>query len=195
MMRGGNFQSGCYSGQYPSVVNAEPLSVEAVEEAVQAYIDSLGNDNLELEEIMIFDNHAYAEIFEKDSGIGAMEVLVDPVTLAVSPEHGPNMMWNQKYGHMGGRGMMGWNTTPADVSTEMPVDDAQAVEYAQAYLAVGYPNLEVDDHAEQFYGYYTLHTLENSEIVGMLSVNGYTGDIFLHTWHGDFIEMSEPGDH
>jgi hypothetical protein len=28
-------------------------------------------------------------------------------------------------------------------------------------------------------------------IVGMLSVNGYTGQIFLHTWHGNFIEESE----
>jgi len=24
-----------------------------------------------------------------------------------------------------------------------------------------------------------------------LSVNGYSGQVFLHTWHGDFIEMTE----
>jgi hypothetical protein len=25
----------------------------------------------------------------------------------------------------------------------------------------------------------------------MLSVNGYSGQVFLHTWHGDLVEMSE----
>jgi hypothetical protein len=25
----------------------------------------------------------------------------------------------------------------------------------------------------------------------MLSVNGYNGQVFLHTWHGTFIEESE----
>jgi hypothetical protein len=24
-----------------------------------------------------------------------------------------------------------------------------------------------------------------------LSVNGFTGDVFLHTWHGNFIEEKE----
>jgi hypothetical protein len=31
----------------------------------------------------------------------------------------------------------------------------------------------------------------DGETVGMLSVNGYTGQVFPHTWHGDFVEMSE----
>jgi len=39
-------------------------------------------------------------------------------------------------------------------------------------------------------GYYTLHILEDSETIGMLSVNAYTGQVFHHHWHGDFIEMS-----
>jgi hypothetical protein len=25
----------------------------------------------------------------------------------------------------------------------------------------------------------------------MLSVNAYTGDVFLHHWHGDFLEMAD----
>jgi hypothetical protein len=28
-------------------------------------------------------------------------------------------------------------------------------------------------------------------MAGMLSVNGYSGQVFLHTWHGAFIEESE----
>jgi hypothetical protein len=177
----------------------EPLSVDRAEGAVEGYLDALGDDDLALEEVMIFDNHAYAEVVEGSTGIGAMELLVDPVTLAVVPEYGPNMMWNLKYSPMAGgygmgygmgRGMMGGQVAPSDdVSAEMPVGAEQAVEAAQRYLDEALPGAVADD-AEPFYGYYTLHVERGGEIVGMLSVNGYSGEVFPHTWHGDFIEMS-----
>ncbi|NIP27727.1 MAG: hypothetical protein GWO38_28915, partial [Phycisphaerae bacterium] len=46
---------------------------------------------------------------DNDTGSGAFEVLVDPVTRNVFPEPGPNMMWNTEYGMMSGgnMGMMG----------------------------------------------------------------------------------------
>jgi hypothetical protein len=102
-MMGGFGQSG--------LAPAAPLTVEQAEQAVSGFLAGFGNPDLSLREVMIFDNHAYAEIEEKSTGIGAMEVLVDPVTLEVYPEHGPNMMWNLKYGMMSGfgpgQGMMG----------------------------------------------------------------------------------------
>ena len=52
-----------------------------------------------------------------------------------------------------------------------------------------------DEHADAFYGYYTIHTLENGEVVGMLSVNGFTGQVFPHTWHGELVEMGDEADH
>ncbi|MCK5635111.1 MAG: hypothetical protein KAI06_08485, partial [Anaerolineales bacterium] len=109
-------------------------------------------------------------------------------SLAVTPEHGPNMMWNQKYSTMGSHGMMGGLLASA-VSTEMPVSENEVSTLAQSYLDEAYPGLEVDEHTDAFYGYYTLHTLQDGETVGMLSVNGYTGQVFLHTWHGDLLEM------
>ena len=45
------------------------------------------------------------------------------------------------------------------------------------------------DEAEAFYGYYTVHVLTNGEVSGMLSVNGATGRVWFHTWHGAFIGM------
>ena len=47
------------------------------------------------------------------------------------------------------------------------------------------------DEAEAFYGYYTLHILKNGQVEGMLSVNGYTGAVWYHTWHGPFLGMKE----
>ncbi len=44
---------------------------------------------------------------------------------------------------------------------------------------------------DRFYGYYTLHTLRDGEIEGMLSVNGYTGEVWYHAWHGPFIQIQE----
>jgi hypothetical protein len=65
------------------------------------------------------------------------------------------------------------------------------VQAAQAYLDQAQSGLTADDHADTFYGYFTLHTLQDGQVVGMLSVNGYTGQVWYHTWHGDFIGMSE----
>jgi hypothetical protein len=125
-----------------------------------------------------------------------MELLVEPVTLAVFPEFGPNMMWNLKYGMMSGEmdfGMMGGGmmggVANVDPDAEMLVTEDEVAILAQEYLDQVYPGFESDEYADQFYGYYTLHIESNGEIVGMLSVNGFTRQVFVHSWHGDFIEM------
>lgn len=170
-----------------SPANAEPLSVEQTVEAVEAYLVGLGRDGLAVDEVMVFDNHSYARVVETDTGIGAVELLVDPRTLRVYPEMGPNMMWNQKYGMHGG--MMGWggfgrSTDP----TNMDVTPEEALQAAQAYLDRRYGGrYQVEEEANLFYGYYTIDIVEGGSIVGMLSVSGYTGDVFVHTWHGEFV--------
>ena len=192
MMGGGYETMGPRSGWMQGGVfidsNIEPLTLEEAESALEDFLAASAYEDLEIGEIMIFDNHGYAQFVEGSTGIGAMEVLIDPVSLVVTPEHGPNMMWNQKYSTMGGQGMMGGLPSRV-VSAEMPVSTDEASTLAQSYLDEAYPGLEVDEHADVFYGYYTLHTLQDGETVGMLSVNGYTGQVFVHTWHGDLLEM------
>ena len=186
-----------------SLYGVEPLTLEQAREQLTDYLTARGDENLQLGEIMIFDNHAYAEIVEADSGIGAMELLVDPVTLTVYPEHGPNMMWNLKYSPMAdlsGYGMMGgmmggWAGASGlqsfEPSADMPVSSQQAIEAAQRYLDLYLPGSVVSDEVDPFYGYYTLHILREGVTVGMLGVNGYSAQVFLHSWHGDFVEMAE----
>jgi hypothetical protein len=153
---------------------------------------------------MIFGNHAYAQIMNSETGQGAFEVLVDPVTGNVFPEPGPNMMWNTEYGMMSSSnyGMMGedqygsmmrgnmmgnFGYTP-DAEINVTAEDAVAL--AQEYLDAYLPGKTADAHADAFPGYYTLHVLEDGETIGMLSVDAYSGQVFLHHWHGDFIEMT-----
>lgn len=177
---------------------AKPLTLAEATDTLTTYLTSLNDANLELGEVMIFDNQAYARIVEKDSGIGVMEVLVDPTSKAVFPEMGPTMMWNLKYGMMsgfGGYGMMGMmmgQDAQADPSAEMSVTPEKAIETAQTYLDTYFKEagLAVEPKADRFYGYYTLDVSQNGQTAGMLSVNGYTGQVFPHTWHGKFIEMS-----
>lgn len=174
--------------------DAEPLTLEETEEILHDWLADLGREDLVLGEVMIFDNHAYAQVTEESTGIGAMEVLVDPGTREVYPEQGPNMMWNQKYSPMGSMHGRRWpETAGAGISSgeDMTVSLAEAAAAAQVYLDEYYPGREADDHGEAFYGYYTLHVLEDGEVAGMLSVNGYTGQVFYHTWHGELLDMSE----
>jgi len=199
-MMGGGMHGMMINSNSPFFVT-EPLTLAEASEGLGAYLSELNDDNLEVDDIMVFDNHVYAQIVEKDTGIGVMELLVDPATKAVVPEMGPNMMWNQKYGMMSGfgrHGMMGrgygfnnrFNATGETV--EMPVTPEQAVEFAQTHLDTYFSsaNLTVDPHADPFYGYYTLHVNRDGQTVSMLSVNGFTGQVFPHTWHGKLLEMS-----
>ena len=198
MMNGGFNMMGGYRSN--AIANIQPLTLDQAKRAVEVYLNGWNNPDLELKEIMIFDNHAYARITEKSTGIGAMELLVDPASLSVYPEYGPNMMWNLKYSHMGsfggmmGRrnGMMGnfFNNSAVNSAT-MTVSPEQALINAQQYLDQQFPGYKTAEDADPFYGYYTLDILKDGNPTGMLSVNGYSGQVFLHTWHGTFVEMWE----
>jgi hypothetical protein len=203
-MMGGGMMGGSMMGGYGrGLTSAKIITEEDAKKAVDAYLAGINDTDLELEEIMIFDNGGYAIIKEISTGVGAFELLIDPVSLTAYPEYGPNMMWNLKYGMMsgntsyGGYGMMGagmmgrWNNNiPAEpASDEMPVSSEQALGYAQKYLDDNLPGVKVSDEITPFYGYYTIDLVRNGKIIGMLSVNGYSGRVFLHTWHGNFIDM------
>jgi hypothetical protein len=220
MMGGGMMGGGMMvNPNNPFYTAPQPLTLDETTATLDTYLTDLNDSNLAYEDVMIFDNHAYAQVIEQDSGTGVMEVLIDPTTQAVVPEMGPNMMWNQKYGMMSGfggygmmRGMMGmmggttngmmdganngmmggaFNFGTADSPAELTVTPEQAVETAQSYLDTNFATagLTADDHADPFYGYYTLHVNRDGETVGMLSVNGFTGTVWPHTWHGQLLAM------
>ena len=131
-------------------------------------------------EVMQFDNGFYAELLDA-AGNGATEVLIDPGTGTVGLEYGPAMMWNTANG---------MHRLRADSAAISP---GQAQQIAQAWLADNRPDEQAGE-AEAFPGYYTLHTLHDGKIVGMLSVNARTEAVWYHTWHGRFVDMQEASD-
>jgi len=166
-----------------------PASLEDAEAAVERYLDGLNSTGLQVTEVMEFDRNFYAIVAEVDTGIGAMELLVDPRSGAVGPEPGPNMMWNAQYGMMGRGGMMNGSATD-----EMTLSPEEAEDLAQRWLDVNMPGRTAGE-PDPFYGYYTLHFLNDGEIEGMLSVHGGTGDVWYHSWHGDFVAVLEGHGH
>ncbi len=144
------------------------------------------SSDLSIEEIMEFSNNFYVRVEERSTGINAFELLVDRFTGRVMSEPGPNMMWNIKYGMMSG--MMGRSRGTA--TADMPVTAQNASRYAQEWLDLNNPGAKVED-PYTFYGYYTVDVSKDRSTYGMLSVNGYTGSVWYHTWHGKFIETVE----
>ncbi len=157
------------------------LTMAEVRERLREYADRLG-PNYGILEIMEFENNFYAVIYEEDTGMGAMEVLVDPYTGSIMPEPGPNMMWNTRYGmHSTGSGVM-------RVSSE------EAERIALEYLGERFDGRVEVEEPIKFYGYYTIDYMVDGVMYGMLSVNGYDGSVWQHTWHGEFIDEIDISD-
>jgi hypothetical protein len=159
----------------------ERISMDNAVSNAEAYLKNY-TQSLKVTEVMEFENNFYIVVKESDTGRDAMELLVDPVSGAVSPEIGPNMMWNLKYGHMG----MFTNSTTDNTLT---IDEALVK--AQQALKDQLQNATVNKDGVSFYGYYTFDYSIDGKVAGMLSVNGLDGQVWMHTWHGTFINEKE----
>lgn len=196
-------------GQTPPTSTVSITMDQAVAMA-QSYLRSLNNPDLAIHEIMEFEYNFYIIYYEKSTGVGAFEMLIwkqspsggmmgggmgmgrGMMVGTVVPEPGPNMMWNTKYSMMGtgmmGGGMMGPARGTPTANMSITVEQAKSI--ALNYLQTNLPGATVED-PDAFYGYYTVHILKDGKIYGMLSVNGYNGQVWYHHWHGAFIQVYE----
>ena len=193
----------------------EALTFDQAEYLAKQYLGSLNNPDLEIKEIMEFEYNFYIITYEESTGIGAFEMLIwkkapsdvmggmmgqGMMVGQLMPEPGPNMMWNTKFGSMMGQlgdmmggGMMGGGMMDGGMqqpTVEISIAEDEAKSIAQQYLDEYFPGTTVIE-STSFYGYYTFDFGMNNKIQGMLSVNGYTGQVWYHGWHGDFIQMKE----
>lgn len=108
--------------------------------------------------------------------------------------YGPGSMMGG--GMMGGYGngpggQRGPGVGPGSAPTVQPqVAATQAKTIAQTFLNAQLPGTKVRN-VDTFPGYYTLDVTRDGKVVGMLSVNAYTGQIWYHGWHGTFIQEKE----
>ncbi|MFQ5711747.1 MAG: hypothetical protein ACE5GD_08205, partial [Candidatus Geothermarchaeales archaeon] len=82
----------------PSITGS--LTIDDTLSVAQDYLEFLGKPDLAVAEIMEFSNHFYVDVYEENTGVHAFELIIERDG-DVYPEHGPNMMWNTKYGHHG----------------------------------------------------------------------------------------------
>jgi hypothetical protein len=109
--------------------------------------------------------------------------------------HGPGMMGGSgPGGMMGGSGYgygPGGGPGPGAAPAVAPqVTAAQAKSIAQKFLDIQFPGTKAGS-VDAFPGYYTLDITRDGKVVGMMSVNGYTGQVWYHSWHGTFIAEKE----
>ena len=199
MMGNGTAGPGMMAGPWSGT--ATPLqSLPDAQAAFQGYLDRLGNPNLALDEVMEFAQNYYAVVKDQNTSSGAFELLANKQNGAVFLEFGPAMMWNTQYGHgafghgsmmgaSGHGGMMGASTGPSVAPT---VTSDRARELAQQWLDANLPGNQAEE-PDVFPGYYTAHFGQGGQVTGMLSVNGYTGQVWYHTWHGAFVGETEMG--
>ena len=159
-------------GYYTGIPSA--LSHDQAQAIADRYLASTGNPDLKIGEFEEYSSNFYVSLIEKSTGRGAIEIIIDRYSGSYQPEP-QSMMWNGKYGMMGG-----------SQQTQMSVTQQQAMKIAQDFLDVVYPGTKADEIVA-YYGHYTIMTTLQGKHYGMLSINGYSDEIWYHTWHGMFI--------
>ncbi len=177
-MMSGMPMMGGMMGYYSGV--STPLSHDDAEAIADDYLASMNNPDLEIDEFEEYSHNFYVSLIEKSTGRGAIEIIIDRYSGSFQPEP-QSMMWNSKYGMMGN-----------SQTSEMTVTSEQALKTAQDFLDIVYPGTEADEIVP-FYGYHTIMTTLEGEHYGMLSVNGFSGDVWYHTWHGMFLSGAGHG--
>ena len=196
---GGGYGGGMMGGYAPSgaVQGASVTDLNAVRYRINAWLHARRLTRLHVGEVMAFSNNYYVAIKDQKNK-GAFELLTGPSGGWVMEEP-PSMMWNTRYGMMGGYGggmmggygggmMGGWGGPSWAGSGRQVSNGPAAVHVADAWLARARPGEHAEEDAQAFPGYYTMDTKSKAvRTVGMLSVNARTGAVWYHTWHGRFL--------
>ena len=169
-----------WQGQQAPLLD-KPLTLDGAAERVEAAIKDWGYQDLVVDEVIQYSWNFYVLVKEKNTGKGAVELLVDPRTGVVGFEPGPNMMWNTKYGHMR------WSGAPA--AAAITADEAKQV--AAQWLAQSGDTTAWTMEVNEMYGYYTIHLVRDGRMEAMLGVNASTRAVWYHTWHGPFVAAKE----
>ncbi len=169
---------------YEGHVLGQRITIDQVEELVKNYLRD--NSNLRAEEIIEFANDFYVRFSEKDTGINAFVALVHPYNGRLYPGHHPDKYWNTEYRDEAVD--VTSNRVTSDMgSSPMTVTEEQAWNDAQRFIERHLPDGQAGA-VERFYGYYIIPVLMFEDVIGLVSINGYTGEVCYEACHGSLIE-------
>jgi len=179
----GGCRGGCGGWGTNTYQTATTVTITQAIDIATTYVTSLNNDNLKVTHVEEYTNNFYVQVSDKNTGNGAFELIINKVTGVITPEMGPNMMWNTQYTF--GAGWCNWirGTTTADSTVTQEQATANTQQYLDNYLSGA-----TTGDVTIFPGYYTIEIVNNGSPYGMLSVNAFTGQVWFHNWHGSFIQ-------
>lgn len=162
-------------------VTGERITLEQALALAQDYIAD-HTENLRITRVYEFANLFYAFVEETDTGMGAFQLIIQPVSGKVRQENGPSFNWNTKYGRHAKQG-------GESVENALTLDAAAA--QAQQVLNDQSAEATIDPAGTAFHGYYTFEYLVDGEVAGLLSVNAADGDFWFHNWLGELISKKD----
>jgi hypothetical protein len=157
------------------------ITLDQAVQSVQTYASGLGA-NFQVAQVLQFRNGFYAVITEKNTGRGALEVLIDPYRGMVLRETGPSLEWNLKYGR-------GNNSSAPAGDNSVTIDQARTA--AQNFLDTAHAGAQLNEGGVAFYGYYTFEYSIDGKTAGVISVNGTTQQVWEPVGLGAFVAEKE----
>lgn len=94
---------------------------------------------------------------------------------------------NGMSGMEGMSGMMGSGSVDDKATTaDMTIKSTDAGSSAQKYAAAQFPGSSISN-PDMFYGYYTVDIMKDGRVLALLSVDGYSGKVWLQAWPGSYL--------
>lgn len=82
-------------------------------------------------------------------------------------------------------GMMGSVDNKA-TTADMTIKPADAGSSAQKYADTQFPGSSISN-PDMFYGYYTVDVVKDGRVLALLSINGYSGQVWVQAWPGSYL--------
>lgn len=147
--------------------DAHPISEAAARENLEDYAEAFG-PGVEVRTFTAFTQSYYAVLVDKASGQAVGEVIVDRYTGETRMNPGPATTWKR--------------SVPDD-TVRYDLHAAEGI--AETFLKEFLPGATLHEN-RTFHGYYTFE-YGRDDVEGMLSVNDRSGEVWVHTWHGQYL--------
>jgi len=188
------------SGGTPYRHDGATIKMEDAITIATGLLNAIGDSSLALDEVEEWEFNYYIVVKQAaPSKYKAFQLIMDKWTGAVMPEPGPGMIWNQKYGGMMGSmsdrmpGHMNRRERKITEPTFTVTPEAAAASVNQFLRERFSRALVVESTPDVFFGFYSFDVKDSvtGAKYGMLSVNGSSGQVWYHTWHGTFVQSKE----